>query len=96
MADGQDIYGSGNTRMPQYPAGMPLWQRILCLLDYHKMEIRYAPRRIRDDGMVLEPMRLRDQCARCRCLANNNLKDPKREAKAKAFADIQPTRQRFL
>lgn len=96
MADGQDIFGSGNTRMPQYPIGMPLWQRVLCLLDYHKMEIRYAPRRIRNDGRTLEPMRLRDQCVRCRCLANNNLKDPKREAKAKAFADIQPTRPRFF
>lgn len=96
MADGQDIFGSGNNSIPQWPAGMPVWQRVLCLLGYHKMEIRYAPRRTRDDGVVLEPMRLRDQCNRCRTLANNNLKDPKREAKARAYADMQPTRGRFL
>ncbi len=96
MADGQDIYGSGNTRMPQYPVGTPLWQRILCLLDYHKWEIRFAPRRERDDGVILPVMRLRDQCVRCHTLANNNIKDPAREGVARAYAEARPIRMRFL
>ena len=37
--NGQDIEWS-NMSMPIFPDKMPVWQRILCLLGYHKRETR--------------------------------------------------------
>lgn len=37
--NGDDITSS-NPSMPDFPDGMPLWQRILCVLGYHKWETR--------------------------------------------------------
>lgn len=78
--NGDDIRGA-NTSMPWFPDGMPLWQRVLCLHGYHKRETRQSAKGhcygfqteegkrrgifgIHDE----EPMKLRDQCARCRTL----------------------------
>lgn len=75
--DGDDITRH-NDSMPCYPHGMPLWQRVLCLLGYHKPETRQtAPghcyglqtkegARKGVFGLHDEsPMKLRDQCGRC-------------------------------
>lgn len=95
MADGNDINGN-NTSIPSWPAKMPLWQKVLCLFGYHKWEMRFASRRVRDDGVVLEPMRLRDQCCRCETLSHTNMKDPAREGIARDRADRRPTKMRYL
>ena len=65
--DGDDIRWSNDT-MPSYPEGMKLWEKIVCLLGYHKSETRqtalghrYGDGRLHDD----KPMKLRDQCGRC-------------------------------
>jgi hypothetical protein len=57
--DGDDITRH-NQSMPSYPKGMPLWQRILCVLGYHKREKRYTGKDHKFPGMTL-----RDQCGRC-------------------------------
>lgn len=57
--DGDDIKWI-NTNMPYYPKGMPLWQRILCALGYHKRETRQTAKDHKFPGM-----KLRDQCGRC-------------------------------
>lgn len=75
--DGDDI-GYMNGTMPHYPKDMPLWQRITCLLGYHKKETRQtAPghcygfeteegKRKGIRGLHDKtPMKLRDQCGRC-------------------------------
>ena len=67
--------------MPNYPEGMPIWQRVLCALGYHRREKRQsAPghcygfqtkegERKGVFGLHDEtPMRLRDQCGRCGAL----------------------------
>lgn len=66
-----------NNSLPQWPDGMPLWQKIFCLFGYHKWEPRQtAPghcfgfqtgegTRKGKFGLHDEsPMKLRDQCAR--------------------------------
>ena len=76
--------------------GVGLIGRILCTLGYHKPEIRYEQRRVSyytGERRVLEPSRNRDQCARCEAYCDPNLKDPVREAAAKAAADKHPTRE---
>jgi hypothetical protein len=78
--DGDDITWR-NGSMPWFPDGMPLWQRVLCLLGYHKRETRQsAPghcygfeteegKRKGRFGLHDEtPMKLRDQCGRCGAL----------------------------
>lgn len=78
--NGQDIYWKNET-FPRYPNGMPLWQRILCLLGYHKWETRQTEpghcygfqteegERKGVFGLHDEtPMKLRDQCGRCNTL----------------------------
>ena len=65
--DGDDIKWR-NSSMPSYPDNMPLWQRIMCLLGYHKSETRQtAPGHRYGDGQLHDdsPMKLRDQCGRC-------------------------------
>lgn len=75
--NGDDIKGS-NGSMPYFPKGMPLWQRVLCVLGYHKPETRQSAKghcygfqteegeRKGIFGLHDEtPMKLRDQCARC-------------------------------
>lgn len=49
--------------MPKYPPTMPLWQRVLCVLGYHKREARYT-----ESSHKFPGMRLRDRCARCNAL----------------------------
>ena len=56
--DGDDIKRN-NDSMPWFPEGMPLWQRVLCLLGYHKPESRKT-----GPGHKYPGMKLRDQCAR--------------------------------
>lgn len=78
--NGDDITYHNNS-MPDFPDGMPLWQRILCVLGYHKRETRQsAPghcygfpteegKRKNVFGLHDEsPMKLRDQCGRCGAL----------------------------
>jgi len=65
--DGDDIKFI-NDSMPWFPQEMSLWQRILCLLGYHKPETRQtAPGHRYGDGKLHDdkPMKLRDQCGRC-------------------------------
>lgn len=57
--DGDEIKWR-NEYMPKYPGKMPLWQRILCVLGYHKRETRKCGPRGSFPGM-----KLRDQCGRC-------------------------------
>ncbi len=77
MANGDDITWR-NESMPVFPEEMPLWQRILCLLGYHKWETRQTAkghcfgieteegRRKGVFGLHDElPMKLNDQCGRC-------------------------------
>lgn len=52
-----------NERMPVYPEGMALWQRIRCVLGYHKPEPRQTAHDHKCPGM-----KLRDQCGRCGAL----------------------------
>lgn len=78
--DGDDIT-SVNEQMPHWPADMPLWQRVLCLLGYHQRETRQSARGHCFGVQTAEgerrgifgihdetPMKLRDQCGRCRTL----------------------------
>ena len=75
--NGDDIKWD-NRSMPHFPNGMPLWQRVLCLLGYHKSETRQSAnghcygvqteegKRRGIFGIHDEtPMKLRDQCGRC-------------------------------
>lgn len=57
--DGDDIKWR-NESMPYFPEEMPLWQRIRCLLGYHKWESRKAGPEHKFAGV-----KLRDQCGRC-------------------------------
>ncbi len=70
-----------NDSLPEWPDGMPLWQRVLCLFGYHKRETRQTEpghcygfeteegKRKGKFGLHDEtPMKLRDQCARCHTL----------------------------
>ena len=78
--NGDDITTHNDT-IPVFPAAMPLWQRALCLLGYHKAETRQsAPghcygvqteegKRRGIFGIHDEtPLKLRDQCGRCNTL----------------------------
>ena len=68
--DGDSITGR-NDSMPHWPHGMPLWQRVMCLLGYHKRETRQTAKGHRyGDGTLHDdkPMQLRDQCGRCGAL----------------------------
>jgi hypothetical protein len=78
--NGDDIKNY-NQSMPRFPARMPIWQRVLCLLGYHKRETRQsAPghrygfeteegKRKGVFGLHDEtPSKLRDQCGRCETL----------------------------
>lgn len=75
--NGDDIT-SHNETMPVFPDEMPFWQRVLCLLGYHKWETRQSAKghcygvqteegkRKGIFGLHDEtPMKLRDQCGRC-------------------------------
>lgn len=65
--DGDDIIWP-NQSMPLFPKGMPLWQRVTCVLGYHKRETRQTAKGHRyGDGTLHDdkPMKLRDQCGRC-------------------------------
>lgn len=75
--DGDDITWR-NEKMPYFPKKMPLWQRVLCLLGYHKSETRQTAKGHRygfqtEEGERKgvfglhdeEPMKLRNQCGRC-------------------------------
>lgn len=64
--DGDEITNS-HTSMPQWPEGMPVWQRVLCVLGYHKRETRTGTVRRTAGGTPCKPytMKLRDQCGRC-------------------------------
>lgn len=77
MANGDDITWSNDT-IPVFPDGMPLWQRVLCLLGYHKWETRQTAKghcfgvqteEGRRKGVFglhdEEPLKLADQCGRC-------------------------------
>lgn len=68
--DGDDIKFH-NVSMPYFPKEMPLWQRVLCVLGYHKREMRQTAKGHRFGNGTLhddKPMRLRDQCGRCNAL----------------------------
>jgi len=57
-----------NQSMPIFPSEMPMWQRVLCVLGYHKLETRQTAKGHRyGDGTLHDdkPMKLRDQCGRC-------------------------------
>ena len=67
--------------MPHFPDGMPLCQRVMCLLGYHRPETRQTAKghcygieteegkRKGIFGLHDEkPMKLRDQCGRCGAL----------------------------
>lgn len=75
--NGDDIMYE-NTSLPWFPEKMPFWQRVLCLLGYHKWETRYSAKGHRYGIETKEgkqkgvfglhdetPMKLRDQCGRC-------------------------------
>jgi hypothetical protein len=75
--DGDDIKGS-NTSMPWFPKEMPWWQRVMCLLGYHKPETRqsapghcfgFQTNEGQEKGVFglhdEAPLKLRDQCGRC-------------------------------
>lgn len=49
-----------NTTMPVYADGMSLWDRVRCLLGYHRWEPRCT-----DSDHKYPGMKLRDQCGRC-------------------------------
>lgn len=78
--DGDDITSCNNS-IPWWPEGMPVWQKVLCLLGYHKWETRQTAKghcygieteegiRKGKHGLHDEnPMKLTDQCARCQTL----------------------------
>lgn len=94
MADG-DMSGRRGHEPVCFKDGVGPLGRLLCVLGYHKPEIRYEQRRTSyytGERRTLEPSRNRDQCARCEAYCDPNLKDPEREAAAKARADGHPTR----
>ena len=66
--DGQDIEFH-NESMPWFPEGMTLYQKVKCLLGYHKWERRNAAKDHKGwvDGKPIDlgNMRLRDQCGLC-------------------------------
>lgn len=78
--EGDDITHD-NRSTPHWPRAMPLWQRVLCLLGYHKRETRRTGKGHRYGVQTEEgerrgifgihdehPMKLRDQCGRCNTL----------------------------
>ena len=74
--NGDDI-GWSNRNAPYFPDEMPWWQRVLCVLGYHKRETRqtakghrYGPTEEHPRGELHDdrPMKLRDQCGRCGAL----------------------------
>lgn len=78
--DGDDIT-KHNESMPRFPAGLPLWRRVQCLLGYHKRETRQSAKghcygfetdESKRRGIFgihdEKPMKLRDQCGRCNTL----------------------------
>lgn len=78
--NGQDITHHNQT-MPVFPRNQPLWSRVLCLLGYHKREMRQSAKGHRFGVQTEEgerkgifglhdekPMQLRDQCGRCNTL----------------------------
>lgn len=76
--NGDDIKWQ-NESMPYFPPEMKWWQRILCLLGYHKRETRqtakghrWFPTKEEPFGVLHDdrPMKLRDQCGRCGTLLN--------------------------
>ena len=67
-----------NDSMPRWPKAMPAWQRLMCVLGYHKRMENFTPvghcfghqteegRRRGIYGIHDEsPLRLRDKCSRC-------------------------------
>lgn len=64
MANGDDIIYY-NESIPVFPDCMPLWQRVLCILGYHKRETRQTGPTHKYPGT-----KLRDQCGRCNVLLN--------------------------
>jgi hypothetical protein len=56
-----------NDSMPWFPDEMPWWQRVLCVLGYHRWEPRATPpgHRLGDGTPTIAPIALRDQCGRC-------------------------------
>lgn len=73
MAHGDDIVRHNDT-MPVFRSGTPFWQRVLCVLGYHKREVRRAaPDHRGGGGIWLGGMRLRDQCGRCDALLNEQM-----------------------
>ncbi|HLY89063.1 MAG TPA: hypothetical protein VKQ27_08770 [Acetobacteraceae bacterium] len=81
MADGDDL--RGNTGLPIFPERMPLWHRILCVLGYHKPEIRINNR---PDQCWGDRSRMRDACGRCGTYMNTQISDKAREAAAMEYA----------
>lgn len=78
--NGDDITQHNDT-FPVFPDGMPFYQRVLCLFGYHKRETRQTAKGhcygVQTDegerkgifGLHDErPMKLRDQCPRCKSL----------------------------
>jgi hypothetical protein len=57
--DGDDITWH-NTSMPVFQKETPLWQRVKCVLGYHKRETRKTGAKHKYPGM-----KLRDQCGHC-------------------------------
>lgn len=59
MADGDDITFRNET-MPRWPKGLSIWDKVRCLLGYHKRETRKC-----GPDYKIPHMKLRDQCGRC-------------------------------
>ena len=81
MADGDDL--RRNTGLPILPDDMPLWHRILCVLGYHKPEIRINHNPAYCWG---ERSRSRDACGRCGTYLDTSIRDKAREAAAMEYA----------
>lgn len=60
--DGDDITWR-NESMPTFPKDMRLWERVMCVLGYHKREKRQTSK-----GHKFPGAKLRDQCGRCGAL----------------------------
>lgn len=60
--NGDDITNH-NHSMPWFPEHMRWWERVLCVLGYHKAETRKTGPDHKYPGMTL-----RDQCGRCGAL----------------------------
>lgn len=78
--NGDDIVWHNNS-MPHFPVGMPLWQRVMCVLGYHRRETRQTAIGHCYGVQTAEGIRrgifgihdenrakLRDQCGRCNVL----------------------------